>query len=155
MQDAVRRTVERTFQSTVGSAGQTRGRAQELADEVLRRAEGSASRGVRGVRQAGHKQREAAVNVGDRLREVVVELTGVRSDEIERLRSQVERLGARVEQLERKLGASSSGPPSSARGTTAVRAAAGTARAKRSKPAAAKQKRANTDTAKRKRSNRS
>jgi polyhydroxyalkanoate synthesis regulator phasin len=101
--DAVRRAVERTFQSTVGSSPLTRERAQELADDVLRRAEESAARAGRGVRKAGERQREAAVGVGDRLRDAIAEIRSIGGDEIGQLRSEVEQLKLRVEELEREL----------------------------------------------------
>jgi polyhydroxyalkanoate synthesis regulator phasin len=115
VQDAVRRAVERTFQTTLGSAGQTRGRAQELADEVLRRAETGAARASRGVREAGTRQRETAGNVGDRLRDAIAELTRMRGDEMDQLRSEIESLRSRVEKLERKQRTSGTGKSSSKR----------------------------------------
>jgi polyhydroxyalkanoate synthesis regulator phasin len=102
VQDAVRRAVERTFQSTLGSSPLTRERAQELADDVLRRAEEGATRAGRGVRQAGVKQREAAAGVGDRLRDAITEIRSIGGDEIGRLRSEVEDLKRRVDELERE-----------------------------------------------------
>jgi polyhydroxyalkanoate synthesis regulator phasin len=110
--DAVRRAVARTIQSTLGPAALTRERAQELADDVLRRAEGSAARAGRGVREAGQKPRDAAAGMGDRLREAIAELRGFGSDEIEELRSEVELLRLRVDQLERKLRARPAGADS-------------------------------------------
>ena len=104
--DAVRRAVERTFQSTLGSSPLTRERAQELADDVLRRAEESAARAGRGVRQAGVRQREAAAGVGDRLRDAIAEIRSIGGDEIGQLRSEVETLRRRVDKLERELGRS-------------------------------------------------
>jgi polyhydroxyalkanoate synthesis regulator phasin len=104
VQDAVRRAVERTFQSTLGSSPLTRERAQELADDVLRRAEEGAARAGRGVRQAGVRQREAAVGVGDRLRDAITEIRSIGGDEIGRLRSEVEELKRRVDELERERG---------------------------------------------------
>jgi polyhydroxyalkanoate synthesis regulator phasin len=101
--DAVRRAVARTIQSTLGPATLTRERAQELADEVLRRAEDSAGSARRGVREAGQKPREAAAEVGDRLRNAIADLRGPSNEEIEQLRSEVELLRLRVDQLERKL----------------------------------------------------
>jgi polyhydroxyalkanoate synthesis regulator phasin len=108
--DAVRRAVERTFQSTLGSSPITRERAQELADDVLRRAEESAARAGRGVRQAGQRQREAAAGaaagVGDRLRDAIAEIRSIGGDELSQLRAEVETLRRRVDELERRLGAS-------------------------------------------------
>jgi polyhydroxyalkanoate synthesis regulator phasin len=101
--DAVRRAVARTIQSTLGPAALTTERAQELADDVLRRAEGRAARAGRGVREAGQKPRQAAVAAGDRLRDAIAELRGPTLDQIEQLRSEIELLRLRVDQLERKL----------------------------------------------------
>jgi polyhydroxyalkanoate synthesis regulator phasin len=107
MPDAVRRAVERTVQSTVGSAGLTRERAQEIVDEVVRRAEQSAARAGRGVRdsvgRAGQRQAEAAAGVGDILREAIPDLRVVTRDELRKLRSELDRLGKRVAKLEAQL----------------------------------------------------
>jgi polyhydroxyalkanoate synthesis regulator phasin len=109
--DAVRRAVERTFQSTIGSGPLTRERAQELADDVLRRAEESAARAGRGVRKAGVRQREAAAGVGDRLRDAIAEIRSIGGDEISQLRAEVERLKLRVDELEQKLLIQQAAPP--------------------------------------------
>jgi polyhydroxyalkanoate synthesis regulator phasin len=109
--DAVRRAVERTFQSTLGSSPLTRERAQELADDVLRRAEDSAARAGRGVRKAGVRQREAAAGVGDRLRDAIAEIRSIGGDEIGQLRAEVERLKLRVDELEQKLLIQQAAPP--------------------------------------------
>ena len=69
--DTVRRAVERTFQSTLGSGGLTRDRAQELVDDVLRHAEAGAARAGRGVREAGQTTARSGVGVGERVRERV------------------------------------------------------------------------------------
>ena len=118
--DSVRRAVERTFQSTFGSGGLSRERAQELVDEVLRQAEAGAARAGRGVREAGHKPREAAAEMGDRVRGALHDFT---AGETEDLRSEVDRLAKRVDRLERELrerpGASKPGGRRSA--TTAQR----------------------------------
>jgi polyhydroxyalkanoate synthesis regulator phasin len=107
----VRRAVERTFQSTIGSGPLTRERAQELADDVLRRAESGAVRAGRGVRQAGVKQREAAAGVGDRLRDAIAEIRSIGGDEIGQLRSEVDALRRRVDELEQKLLIHQAAPP--------------------------------------------
>jgi polyhydroxyalkanoate synthesis regulator phasin len=98
--DSVRRAVERTFQSTFGSGGLSRERAQELVDDVLRQAEAGAARAGRGVREAGHKPREAAAEVGERVRGALHDLT---TGETEDLRSEIDRLRKRVDRLEREL----------------------------------------------------
>jgi polyhydroxyalkanoate synthesis regulator phasin len=103
--DAVRRAVNRTIQSTLGPAGLTRERAQELADDVLRRAEHGAARAGKAMGGAGQRQREAAAGVGDRVKDAIADLRGPASDDLEQLRSEVEMLRLRVDQLERKLGA--------------------------------------------------
>jgi polyhydroxyalkanoate synthesis regulator phasin len=95
--------VEKTFQSTLGSATLTRERAQELADEVLRGAEKRAARAGRGVRDVGRNQREVAVGVGDRLREAITELRGARAEEVAVLRAELNELRSRIQQLEAAL----------------------------------------------------
>jgi polyhydroxyalkanoate synthesis regulator phasin len=78
--EAVRRAVEKTVQSTLGTAGASRDRAQELADDVVRRA-----------------------SVGDRLRDAIQELRtiGTAADDIRELRDEVAALRKRVERLEK------------------------------------------------------
>ena len=100
--DAVRRAVERTFQSTLGSAETTRERAQDMVDEVLRLAEQGASRAGRGVRGARQRPAEAAAGMGDRLRDAIGELRFATRDEVRTLRGELRRLERRVEALERK-----------------------------------------------------
>lgn len=98
--DSVRRAVERTFQSTFGSGGLSRDRAQELVDEVLRHAEAGAARAGRGVREAGQKPRDAAAEVGERVRGALHDFT---ASEAEDLKSEIVRLRKRVDWLEREL----------------------------------------------------
>jgi polyhydroxyalkanoate synthesis regulator phasin len=131
--DSVRRAVARTIQTTLGPAGLTRERAEELADDVLRRAEDSAARAGRGVKEAGQRPREAAVGVGDRVREAIAELRGLGSEELEQLRSEVELLRLRVDQLEKKL---------SARGATGARGARKSQASTAAKTARARESRA-------------
>jgi polyhydroxyalkanoate synthesis regulator phasin len=134
--DALRRAVERTFESTLGSTVLTRERAQELADEVLRRAEDRATRagrGVRdagrGVREAGQRPREAAAGVGDRVRDAIADLRFVSVDEVRQLRREVAGLRERVDKLERKL--STKGATGRRKSASATRASK-TRRSKRS-----------------------
>jgi polyhydroxyalkanoate synthesis regulator phasin len=98
--DAVRRAVERTFQTTLGSATLTRERAQEVVDDVLKGAEQRAARAGRGVRGVGQRQRDAAVGVGDRLRDVIADLRGASVIDLSELRVEVQKLRRRVDRLE-------------------------------------------------------
>ena len=120
MPDTVRRAVERTVQSTFGSAGMTRDRAQDIVDEVVRRAEQSATRAGRGVREsvgkASHRQAEAAAGVGDRLREAIPDIRVVTREELGKLRTDIDRLRKRVDSVEKQLGGA--GPARRASRTT-------------------------------------
>ena len=84
----MRRAVERTVQTTVGSAGLTRDRAQEVVDEVVTRAE---------------RTRGAAAGVSDRVREALHDLRQMTGDEMKDLRTAIERLASQVESLESRL----------------------------------------------------
>jgi polyhydroxyalkanoate synthesis regulator phasin len=125
MPDAVRRAVERTVHSTVGSAGLTRERAQDIVDEVVRRAEQSAARAGRGVREsverAGQRRAEAAAGVGDRLRDAIPRVAT--RDDVRKLQRAVERLEKRLDELEARVG-----KPRPARRQTKSRSASRTAR---------------------------
>jgi polyhydroxyalkanoate synthesis regulator phasin len=101
--DSVRRAVERTVHTTLGSAGLTRDRAQEVVDEVVNRGQQTAARAGRGVREAGQRQAEAAAGVSDRLREALHDLRAMTTDEMKDLRSTIERLANRVESLESRV----------------------------------------------------
>ena len=70
---------------------------------MLRRAEGSAARAGRGVRDAGQRPRSAAVGVSDRVREAITELRRLSGEDTGQLRSDLERLRQRVDELERSV----------------------------------------------------
>jgi ABC-type transporter Mla subunit MlaD len=79
--DAVRDAVERTIQATVGSAQQTRGRAQGAVDDLVERAEASAEQvrqRVRGTRPVTH-------------------------DELDEIHRDVRALGRRLDAIEKRL----------------------------------------------------
>ncbi|HEY0633541.1 MAG TPA: hypothetical protein VGC98_15905, partial [Thermoleophilaceae bacterium] len=80
--DAVRDAVERTIQATVGSAQQTRGRAQDAVDDLVERAEAGAEQVRQRVRGAIDTTRPATY---EELRDVEAELRalGRRLDAIE------------------------------------------------------------------------
>jgi polyhydroxyalkanoate synthesis regulator phasin len=81
----------------------TRERAQDLVDDVVRRAEQGAARAGRGVREAGQRQAEAAAGVGDRLRDAILDRRVATREDIRRLGGEIERLAARVDRLDREI----------------------------------------------------
>jgi polyhydroxyalkanoate synthesis regulator phasin len=133
MSDAVRRAVEKTVQSTVGSASMTRERAQDLVDDVVRRAEQGAARAGRGVREAGHRQAEAAAGVGDRLRDAILDRRVATREDIRRLSAEIERLAARVDRLDREIRGPRGRKTTSRSGPAAKRGAAPRKTARKSK----------------------
>lgn len=92
--ESVRKAVERTFQSTMGSAAVGRERAQELVDEVVRRSE-------EGARSAGE--------LGGRIREAIQDLRLATGDDVKRLQKELEALKRRVAKVERDLKSRQSG----------------------------------------------
>src|SRR3712207_4608293 len=92
---AVREAVERTIQTTLGGAQQTRGRAQDAIDEVVHGAEVSAKQ------------------VRARVREAVETTRPATGDDIRELRKEIRALAKRVDALEGK------GSGSGARSSTA------------------------------------
>jgi polyhydroxyalkanoate synthesis regulator phasin len=68
--DSLRQAVERTLAVTAGTAADTRGRAQELLDEVARRGQRTRE-GLSGIRFAGAQELRA---VEDRLTELETRL---------------------------------------------------------------------------------
>jgi polyhydroxyalkanoate synthesis regulator phasin len=123
--EAVRRAVERTVQTTVGSAGLTRDRAQEVVDEVVTRAE---------------RTRGAAAGVSDRVREALHDLRQMTGDEMKDLRTAIERLANQVESLESRL-ESATGIRRPGRSTPARKRSATTKRSGTMKSGGAKKKR--------------
>jgi polyhydroxyalkanoate synthesis regulator phasin len=78
--EALRDAIERTFEATIGSAAETRDRAAELLDEVVRR---------------GREARDASASaVGDAIQ-------GLRGrDEVRRLEAELGSITERLERLE-------------------------------------------------------
>jgi hypothetical protein len=85
--EPVRRAVERTVESTRGSARSTRGRAQDLVDDATRIFE---------------HQAEAAAAVPDRVRGALGDLRFATREELRRLRERIDSLQDRVDSLEGK-----------------------------------------------------
>jgi polyhydroxyalkanoate synthesis regulator phasin len=119
--DAVREAVERTIQTTLGGAQQTRGRAQDAIDEVVQGAE------------AGAK------TVGKRVREAIETTRPATSDDIRELREEIRALAARVEALERSQGGGA-GAPAGKKTASSSKAAGRGPRAAGQKKAASRSK---------------
>lgn len=102
--ESVRRAVERTFATTVGSSAElTREKAHELVDEVAKRGE------------AGSR---LAADISARLRDVVLELPLATGDDVKSLREEMHGLADRVAVLERRLYFGPSGQQPEARAKT-------------------------------------
>ena len=83
--DGLRAAVERTLAATAGTAAETRGRAQELLDEVARR---------------GLEARDEVASRGQRTREGLARIRFATADELQALGERLGRLEARLERLE-------------------------------------------------------
>lgn len=89
----LRDAIERTFAATAESAAETRGRAQDLLDEVSRRGQGARE----AVTQRGQEARETVVS---RVVEAVEGMRLASHEEVKDLEQQVAELTARVAALE-------------------------------------------------------
>jgi polyhydroxyalkanoate synthesis regulator phasin len=86
--EALRAAVERTLAATADAGADTRGRAQDVLDEVARRGRGA---------------REASAAVTSRLVEAIQEMRLATGDEVKALGDQIEALDRRIAALERDL----------------------------------------------------
>jgi polyhydroxyalkanoate synthesis regulator phasin len=86
--DALRAAVERTLAAAGGAGADTRGRAQDVLDEVARRGRGA---------------REASAAVTSRLVEAIQDMRLATGDEVKALGEQIEALDRRIATLEREL----------------------------------------------------
>ena len=107
--ESLRDAVERTYAATVESAAGTRGRAQELLDEVARR--GQEAREVVSQRgneardalaQRGHDAQEASAGIAARAVEAVEGMRLVTREELRVVEERVAELSRRVSKLESK-----------------------------------------------------
>ena len=99
LQEALRAAVERTLAATAGSAAETRGRAQELLDEVTRRGQGARQ----GFARRGHEARETSSTLTGRLVEAIREMRLATGEEVRALGDQIEAIERRVAALEARL----------------------------------------------------
>lgn len=86
--ESVGEAVERTFQSTLGTAAVGRERAQEIVDEI-------AKRGSESARSAGE--------IGHRIRESIKDLRLATGDDVKQLHEQITKLEQRLAEIERKV----------------------------------------------------
>ena len=86
--ESLRTAVERTFAATADSAAETRGRAQDLLDEVAKRGQGA--------REASAEAAQKVVGAAERMR-------GPSRDEVRELESRMEELGAMVATLSERV----------------------------------------------------
>jgi len=98
VQEALRAAVERTLAATAGSASETRGRAQELLDDVARR--GQEARDTVGRR--GQEAREASASVTTRVVEAIQEMRLASGEEVRALEQQLAAIERRVSDLEQR-----------------------------------------------------
>jgi polyhydroxyalkanoate synthesis regulator phasin len=99
LQEALRQAVERTLAATAGSASETRGRAQELLDDVARR--GQDARDT--VSRRGQDAREASASITTRVVEAIQELRLASAEEVRALDEQLASIERRVSALEQRL----------------------------------------------------
>jgi len=88
--ESLRTAVERTFAATADSAAETRGRAQDLLDEVAKRGQGA--------REASTEAAQKVVGAAERMR-------GPSREEIRELENRLEELGAMVATLSGRVAA--------------------------------------------------
>jgi hypothetical protein len=86
--EALRTAVERTLAAAGGAGADTRGRAQDVLDEVARRGRGA---------------REASASITSRLVEAIQDMRLATGDEVNALGERIEALDRRIAELEREL----------------------------------------------------
>ena len=94
LQEALRAAVERTLAATAGSASDTRGRAQELLDDVAKR---------------GQEARDASASITTRVVDAIGEMRLASGEEVRALDEQLARIERRVATLEQRF--RDDGPP--------------------------------------------
>jgi polyhydroxyalkanoate synthesis regulator phasin len=107
LQEALRAAVERTLAATAGSAAETRGRAQELLDEVARRGQGARE----GFARRGQEARETSSTLTGRVVEAIREMRLASGEEVRALGYQLETIERRVAALETRLVGTRPAPP--------------------------------------------
>ena len=95
--EGLRAAIERTFAATAGSAAGTRGRAQDLLDEVSRRGQDARDAVTRRRQEAGQASAEAA----NRVIEAIEGMRLATRDDLRTLDARLDELAKRIAELER------------------------------------------------------
>ena len=106
LQEALRTAVERTLAATAGSASDTRGRAQELRDDVAKRGQDARD----AVSRRGQEARDASATITARVVEAIQDMRLASGEEVRAIDAQLSEIERRVSDLERQLRVE--GPPS-------------------------------------------
>ena len=105
LQEALRTAVERTLAATAGSASDTRGRAQELLDDVAKRGQDARD----AVSRRGQEARDASATITARVVEAIQDMRRASGEEVRAIDAQLSEIERRVSDLERQLRVE--GPP--------------------------------------------
>jgi polyhydroxyalkanoate synthesis regulator phasin len=96
LSEALRAAIERTFAASADSASQTRGRAQELLDEVSRRGQEAGQAVARRGQEAG----AASATAASRVIEAIEGMRLASREDLRAIEAQVDALAERIAQLE-------------------------------------------------------
>lgn len=87
--DGLRTAIERTLAATLGSAAETRGRAQELVDDLARR---------------GQDARDVSASVTQRVVDAIGDLRLAGAEDVHRLEERIALLEVRLSSIEQAIG---------------------------------------------------
>lgn len=98
--DSLRAAVERTLAATVAPAAETRQRAQELLDEVVRRGRSAREQATRRGEAAREEVVRRGEQAGERIADVISDLRPAEPEALVRIATRMEALERRLEGLE-------------------------------------------------------
>lgn len=101
--DSLRAAVERTLAATAAPAAETRQRAQELLDEVVRRGRSAREQASRRGEAAREEVVRRGEQAGERIADVISDLRPADSDALESIAGRIGALEQRFEAIERLL----------------------------------------------------
>lgn len=109
--DSLRAAVERTLAATAAPAAETRQRAQELLDEVVRRGRSAREQATRRGEAAREEVVRRGEQAGERIADVISELRPAEPEALASIAARMEALERRLEGLEGLLRADRAGAP--------------------------------------------